>query len=337
MASRAVFLARLLAGEMPHEIEDAFATTGLSLFPATADDLDSDCSCPDWENPCKHVAAVCYLLAEAFDRDPFLIFAWRGRPRERLLAELRALRGVNDGTPVPGAIDEPDGICVQVLNMEGGASCANGHDDDCDTQYDCDDPDCAGAAGCPGGCDPSERLCWGGVDDDCDGDADGADSECAMDPSCRRGPCPPGQTPTYRQRDLGSSYGASGITRGDGGPNMPMSCEMGTCPEGEVAVVLVGQPRTCVPPPPECPAGTSPNYVASGRWRCDGPCDLIIHYGSIYGGRNVCAPNTPMTPCPSGQSWTFREESETWECRATCDNSLYDRITIGGGVVCVPC
>jgi len=108
MASQAVFLARLLAGEMPHEIGDAFAATGLSLFPATADDLDTDCSCPDWENPCKHIAAVYYLLAEAFDRDPFLIFAWRGRPRERLLTELRGLRGRGAGTPASGVVDEPD-------------------------------------------------------------------------------------------------------------------------------------------------------------------------------------------------------------------------------------
>ena len=109
MASQAVFLARLLAGEMPHEIGDAFAATGLSLFPASADDLATDCSCPDWENPCKHIAAVYYLLAEAFDRDPFLIFAWRGRRRERLLTELRALRGRRAGSPASSAIDEADG------------------------------------------------------------------------------------------------------------------------------------------------------------------------------------------------------------------------------------
>ena len=108
MASRAVFLARLLAGEMPREIEDAFAATGLSLFPATSNDLVTECTCPDWENPCKHIAAVYYLLAEAFDQDPFLIFAWRGRARHRLLAELRALRGQGVGTSASGAVDEPD-------------------------------------------------------------------------------------------------------------------------------------------------------------------------------------------------------------------------------------
>ncbi|MGH9078539.1 MAG: SWIM zinc finger family protein [Acidimicrobiales bacterium] len=92
MASSAVFAARLLADEMPEEIEEAFSESSTSLFPTAADELDSACSCPDWENPCKHIAAVYYLLAEAFDADPFLIFAWRGRPKEALLTGLRARR-----------------------------------------------------------------------------------------------------------------------------------------------------------------------------------------------------------------------------------------------------
>ncbi len=65
----------------------------LSLFPASTRELQTVCSCPDWANPCKHLAATCYILAERFDEDPFLIFAWRGRTQEELVERLRALRG----------------------------------------------------------------------------------------------------------------------------------------------------------------------------------------------------------------------------------------------------
>ena len=92
MASNAAFVAPLLAGEMPHEIEKAFAGSSGSLFPDSAQDLDAACSCPDWENPCKHIAAVFFILAEAFDDDPFIIFSWRGRTKEELLDGLRARR-----------------------------------------------------------------------------------------------------------------------------------------------------------------------------------------------------------------------------------------------------
>lgn len=88
-AAKAVFLAKLLAGEMPQNIEEAFGLCTLSLFPEHLHDLDTVCSCPDVANPCKHIAAALYLLAEAFDDDPFLIFAWRGRTKEELLASLR--------------------------------------------------------------------------------------------------------------------------------------------------------------------------------------------------------------------------------------------------------
>jgi uncharacterized Zn finger protein len=63
---------------MPEDIDSVFKEIGLSLFPETLDDLETDCSCPDWSNPCKHIAAVYYLLGEEFDRDPFLIFKLRG-------------------------------------------------------------------------------------------------------------------------------------------------------------------------------------------------------------------------------------------------------------------
>ncbi len=88
LSARAIFAAKLLAGEMPPEIERVFSDAGLSLFPESLDEISTSCSCPDWSNPCKHVAAVYYLLGEAFDRDPFLIFRLRGMDREEFAAIL---------------------------------------------------------------------------------------------------------------------------------------------------------------------------------------------------------------------------------------------------------
>jgi uncharacterized Zn finger protein len=92
LASEASYTAMLLNGDMPREIETVFDTVGLSLFPADERDLSMDCNCPDFAVPCKHLAAVFYVLAERFDADPFEILALRGRDRETLLEELRARR-----------------------------------------------------------------------------------------------------------------------------------------------------------------------------------------------------------------------------------------------------
>jgi uncharacterized Zn finger protein len=89
LARQALFRARLLAGEMPAEIEQVFADCGAPLFPEPARDLTMSCNCPDWSVPCKHLAAVCYVLAEAFDVDPFAMLALRGKKRDSLLAALR--------------------------------------------------------------------------------------------------------------------------------------------------------------------------------------------------------------------------------------------------------
>lgn len=116
LAARAVFRARLLAGEMPAEIEQVFADCGTPLFPHSARDLEMTCSCPDWEVPCKHLAAVCYVLAEAFDDDPFAMLAWRGKGREDLLAALRRLAGGGhadqSGHPVIDVADKPLAECT---------------------------------------------------------------------------------------------------------------------------------------------------------------------------------------------------------------------------------
>ena len=101
LSGKAIFSAKLLAGEMPENIEEAFKAAEISLFPEKLHDLKTDCSCPDWSNPCKHIAAVYYLLGEEFDRDPFLIFKLRGIER----GELAAIIGTQESKT--DRIDEP--------------------------------------------------------------------------------------------------------------------------------------------------------------------------------------------------------------------------------------
>jgi uncharacterized Zn finger protein len=96
LAEQAIFSAQLLAGEMPQEIEQAFERAKVSLFPSKRGDLTTDCSCPDYSNPCKHIAAAHYILGERFDEDPFLIFRLRGRTQEQVMQELRKRRAGSD-------------------------------------------------------------------------------------------------------------------------------------------------------------------------------------------------------------------------------------------------
>ncbi len=88
IASKASLISRLLLNEIPDTIEDSFAQLGLNLLPNSRQDFKSNCSCPDYSNPCKHIAGVHYLVAAELDRDPFLLFELRGLSRESLLQEL---------------------------------------------------------------------------------------------------------------------------------------------------------------------------------------------------------------------------------------------------------
>ncbi len=81
-----MWVARLLIGDLPAEVETLFATAGCPLFPAREHDVTSRCSCPDWANPCKHLAAVYYLMGESVARQPLLLLELRGVRREDLVA-----------------------------------------------------------------------------------------------------------------------------------------------------------------------------------------------------------------------------------------------------------
>ncbi len=107
LSKQALFVAKLLAGEMPQDIERVFQQAKISLFPGRQADLKTDCSCPDMANPCKHIAAVYYLLGEEFDRDPFLIFRLRGMEREELLAKLGTAQPVLQPESTKDVVAEP--------------------------------------------------------------------------------------------------------------------------------------------------------------------------------------------------------------------------------------
>ncbi len=100
MSHRAFFAAKLLAGEMPQNIEEVFTANGVSLFPFSLSDIRSKCSCPDKANPCKHIGAVYYQLGDRFSEDPFVLFQLRGSSKDKIIASLRQLR-------TPKNIEEP--------------------------------------------------------------------------------------------------------------------------------------------------------------------------------------------------------------------------------------
>lgn len=88
ISSNAGFISKLLVNEIPDDINKAFANIKLSLLPDKKSDFKTDCSCPDYANPCKHIAGVYYLVAAEFDRDPFLIFELRGLTKTELNKKL---------------------------------------------------------------------------------------------------------------------------------------------------------------------------------------------------------------------------------------------------------
>jgi uncharacterized Zn finger protein len=109
LAGQAIFTAQLLAGEMPQDIEQAFQAAKVSLFPEKRGQLVTNCSCPDPSNPCKHIAAVHYILGEQFDEDPFLLFRLRGRTQEQIRAGLRERRAAG------GAADETEDEIEEIV------------------------------------------------------------------------------------------------------------------------------------------------------------------------------------------------------------------------------
>jgi uncharacterized Zn finger protein len=105
-------VAALLDGELPPEVVDDVHAAGLELLPGAGEVL-TNCSCPDFAVPCKHSAAVCYLVADALDEDPFALLLLRGRRRDELLSALRSRRSGSDAAEAPRLKPAPTGVLAK--------------------------------------------------------------------------------------------------------------------------------------------------------------------------------------------------------------------------------
>lgn len=113
MTDQAVYSAKLLAGDLPTNIEDVFVPLGLKLFPTEQTEIAFSCTCAEFqaedrtrnaskaagETPapalwCKHGACAAYLLAQRLSSDPFVLFKLRGLDGQELLERLRHSRAV---------------------------------------------------------------------------------------------------------------------------------------------------------------------------------------------------------------------------------------------------
>lgn len=124
LARRPDLAASLLAGEMPHAIDEVFAEAGASLFPTAPDHLRLHCNCPDKVTVCKHIAATCYLLGEQLDEDPFLLFRLRGSGRDEVLEGLRRqVSGVaGAGADVEASDAQPAGEGATAAASDAGTA-----------------------------------------------------------------------------------------------------------------------------------------------------------------------------------------------------------------------
>lgn len=116
VGTNANWVTHLILGEVPPTIDEAFENANVSLLPKTPNEIRTSCSCPDWANPCKHIAATYIRLASILDQDPIVLFELRGLKRAALNRSLSnssfgaALLSTADNTETTTVEDRDDKI-----------------------------------------------------------------------------------------------------------------------------------------------------------------------------------------------------------------------------------
>lgn len=70
-----LIISQLLNRQLPKELLEIAEQNNIKIFPQSWQDIKLNCSCPDWAVPCKHLAAVIYIIANEIDQNPFLVFS----------------------------------------------------------------------------------------------------------------------------------------------------------------------------------------------------------------------------------------------------------------------
>ena len=113
VAGKAVHLAALLDGELHAGVVDDALAVEVQLLPQMSE-LRPDCTCDEWNEPCRHAAAACFVVAEEIDRDPFALFLLRGMTREAFISLVRTRRAAAAGTVIPAPQEEaPAGVLAE--------------------------------------------------------------------------------------------------------------------------------------------------------------------------------------------------------------------------------
>jgi uncharacterized Zn finger protein len=117
-------LVELLQGRLAKGVMDRVCREGDGLFPSP-DDITLSCSCPDWADMCKHVAAVLYGIGARLDEQPRLLFVLRGVDENDLLASAGRDLSLTKTASVPAQVlDESDVGALFGLEMAEPASAA---------------------------------------------------------------------------------------------------------------------------------------------------------------------------------------------------------------------
>lgn len=111
LRAKPLLAAQLAAHALPIAFAEALRQNGMPLLPETRHDLALHCDCKDWARPCKHLAAVLCLFADATAADPALLLRFRGilfpdtpadsTPRTLPEAELLRLHPSADAAAIP--------------------------------------------------------------------------------------------------------------------------------------------------------------------------------------------------------------------------------------------